>query len=148
MDGIVNAITVAITPTTQIPMRITQMISISEARWRKINLYTLRANIEAADKTDESAEDITAADTAPNPKNETKSGVRYCRTMGRIMLVSASVNGYGPLYSVSFHAEQVKIQLLMDKELAKFLFLTSSLCNGTNHHGRNRHQQATKSSHV
>lgn len=75
----------------------TQMISISEARWRKMSLYTLRANIEAADNTDESAEDITAAETAPSPKKETKSGVRYWRTIGRIMLVSSVVNGHGPL---------------------------------------------------
>lgn len=67
-------------------------------------MYTLRANIDAADNTDESAEDMTAADTAPRPKNDTKSGVRYCNTMGRIMLVSSAVNGHGPLYSVSFHA--------------------------------------------
>lgn len=73
--------------------RITQMISISEAFWRKINLYTLRANMEAADRTDESAEDMTAAETAPRPKKETKSGVRYCKTMGRIMLVWSTVSG-------------------------------------------------------
>lgn len=30
-----------------------------------------RANIELADKMEESAEDMTAADTAPRPKNET-----------------------------------------------------------------------------
>lgn len=89
----VSAITVAIIPTTQIPIRITQMISISEAFWRKISLYTLRANIDAADNTDESADDITAADTAPSPKKDTKSGVKYCNTIGRIMLVSASVSG-------------------------------------------------------
>lgn len=93
MDGIVSAITVAITPTTQMPIRITQMISISEAFCRNISLYTFRANIEAADNTEESAEDMTAAETAPSPKNETKSGVKYCNTIGRIMLVSASVNG-------------------------------------------------------
>jgi len=29
-----------------------------------------RANIELADKIEESADDITAADTAPRPKNE------------------------------------------------------------------------------
>lgn len=91
-------------PTTMIPALITQMISISEARWRKMSLYTLRANIDAADNTDESAEDITAADTAPRPKKETKSGVKYCNTMGRIMLVSSAVKGHGPRYSVSFHA--------------------------------------------
>lgn len=93
----VNAITVANMPTTQMPTRITQMISISDAFCRKISRYTLRANIEAADRTDESADDITAAETAPNPKNETKSGVRYCNTIGKIMLVSSAVSGYGPL---------------------------------------------------
>lgn len=93
----VNAMTVASTPTTQMPTRITQMISISDAFCRKIRRYTLRANIEAADSTDESADDITAADTAPNPKNDTKSGVKYCNTMGNIMLVSSAVSGYGPL---------------------------------------------------
>lgn len=29
-----------------------------------------RANIELADRIEESADDITAADTAPRPKNE------------------------------------------------------------------------------
>lgn len=61
--------------------------------WRKINLYTFLANIELADRMLLSAEDITAADTAPNPKNETKSGVKYCKTNGRIMVVSLSVSG-------------------------------------------------------
>lgn len=40
---------------------------------------------------------MTAAETAPSPKNETKSGVRYCKTIGNIMLVSSVVKGYGPL---------------------------------------------------
>lgn len=93
MEGMVKAITVAIIPTTHIPIRITQMISISDAFCRNISLYTFRANMEAADSTDESAEDITAAETAPRPKNETKSGVKYCKTIGRIILVSDSVNG-------------------------------------------------------
>lgn len=55
-----SAITVARMPTTIIPMRITHMISISEALIRNISLYTFRANIDAADNTDESAEDMTA----------------------------------------------------------------------------------------
>lgn len=93
----VRAITVAKIPTTHIPIRITQMISISDAFCRNINRYTFLANIDAADSTDESAEDITAAETAPSPKNETKSGVKYCKTIGKIMLVSSAVNGYGPL---------------------------------------------------
>ena len=37
----------------------------------------LYANIELADRTEESADDITAADTAPSPKKETHVGVRY-----------------------------------------------------------------------
>ena len=80
-------------PTTQIPIRITQIISISDAFCLKISLYTFLANIEAADSTDESADDITAAETAPSPKNDTKSGVKYCKTIGRIILVSDSVSG-------------------------------------------------------
>jgi hypothetical protein len=35
------------------------------------------ANIELALRTLESAEDITAAETAPRPKNETTPGVKY-----------------------------------------------------------------------
>ena len=42
----------------------------------------LFANIELADRTLESTLDITAADTAPNPINDTPGGVRYCRTRG------------------------------------------------------------------
>ena len=42
----------------------------------KTHLYTLRANIEEAASTDESADDMTAADTAPRPTNETASGHR------------------------------------------------------------------------
>lgn len=73
-----------------------------------MSLYTLRANIDAADNTDESAEDMTAAETAPRPKKDTKSGVKYCNTIGRIMLVSSAVRGQGPRYSVSFQAESTK----------------------------------------
>lgn len=43
----------------------------------------LRENIEAADKILESADDMTAADTAPKPTNDTAVGVRYWSTMGR-----------------------------------------------------------------
>ena len=44
----------------------------------------LWANILAADKMDESAELITAAEIAPSPIVETKGGVRCCSTRGRI----------------------------------------------------------------
>ena len=36
-----------------------------------MSLYTFLANIELAERTDESADDITAAETAPSPKNAT-----------------------------------------------------------------------------
>lgn len=51
------------------------------------------ANMELADRMLLSADDMTAAETAPRPKKETKSGVRYCRTSGNIMLVSLDVKG-------------------------------------------------------
>ena len=35
------------------------------------------ANMDDAERTDESADDMTAAETAPSPKNEMKEGVRY-----------------------------------------------------------------------
>ena len=37
----------------------------------------LRANMELDERKMESAEDITAAETAPSPKNDTAVGVRY-----------------------------------------------------------------------
>lgn len=56
----------------------------------------------------ESAEDMTAADTAPSPKNETNCGVRCCKTRGKIIDVCSEVNSpsgvNGPLYAVSFQA--------------------------------------------
>lgn len=55
-----------------------------------------RANIELADKTLESADDIIAAEIAPNAKNATQSGVKYCMTMGKTILVSFGVIGIGP----------------------------------------------------
>ena len=45
--------------------------------------------MEEAERTEESAEDMTAADTAPRPKKEAALGVRYCSTMGRIIRVSS-----------------------------------------------------------
>lgn len=44
------------------------------------------ANMELADSIDESADDITAAETAPRPINDTTLGHRYWRTMGRTRL--------------------------------------------------------------
>ena len=43
---------------------------------------TFRANMELAAKTEESADDITAAETAPSPMKETAVGHRYCKTSG------------------------------------------------------------------
>ena len=35
-----------------------------------------------AESIEESVDDITAAETAPSPKNATQPGVRYCRANG------------------------------------------------------------------
>lgn len=43
-----------------------------------------------AERKLESAEDMTAADTAPSPTNDTAVGVRYCSTIGRISVLSKS----------------------------------------------------------
>lgn len=48
-------------------------------------------NMELADKTDESALDMTAAEIAPNPMNETHVGVRYCSTIGNVRRVSVII---------------------------------------------------------
>lgn len=50
----------------------------------------LRANIELAERTDESADDMTAAETAPRPMKVTHGGHRYCITIGRIIFSSPS----------------------------------------------------------
>lgn len=63
-----------------------------------------RANMELADKIEESADDITAADTAPRPKNEIQTGQRYWSTIGKIISASFLDMGSGTPYSVSFQA--------------------------------------------
>ena len=55
------------------------------------------ANMPLADKMEESADDITAADTAPRPKKDTHTGHRYCRTSGRIsFILSPAMIGLWP----------------------------------------------------
>lgn len=63
-----------------------------------------RANIELADSIEESADDITAADTAPRPKKEMYTGQRYCRTIGKIMSASSLLLGSGNPYAVWFQS--------------------------------------------
>ena len=46
--------------------------------------------MELADKTDESALDMTAAEIAPSPMNETQFGARYCKTIGKTRRVSST----------------------------------------------------------
>lgn len=58
----------------------------------KQNISSYLANMELALSTLESAEDMTAAETAPSPKKDTKSGVRCCSTSGRIMDVCSDVS--------------------------------------------------------
>ena len=50
-------------------------------------------NMLETDKILESVDDITAADTAPNPTNDTAGGVRYCMTSGNISAALPSVAG-------------------------------------------------------
>lgn len=53
--------------------------------------------MELAERMEESADDMTAADTAPRPKKETNGGQRCWRTMGRIMSASSfSLGGMEP----------------------------------------------------
>ena len=54
---------------------------------------------------EESADDMTAADTAPSPMKEMKDGQRNCRHMGRMRLSILSGIGSSPSYSVAFQSE-------------------------------------------
>ncbi len=45
-------------------------------------VYTFLANIADEERMEESAEDMTAADTAPRPITATQVGVRNCITIG------------------------------------------------------------------
>lgn len=69
-----------------------------------------RANIELADKIEESADDITAAETAPRPKREMYTGQRYFRTIGKIMSASSLALGSSVPYVVWFQAIEQKQQ--------------------------------------
>ena len=54
------------------------------------------ANIELAERMEESADDMTAADTAPKPMKVTAGGHKYCMTMGRMSLCSSAGIGTSP----------------------------------------------------
>ena len=47
--------------------------------------------MELADNIEESADDITAADIAPSPTNDTAGGTKYCKDIGRIFWASGLV---------------------------------------------------------
>lgn len=47
-----------------------------------VSLYIFLANMELAERIEESADDMTAADIAPRPINDTTGGVRCCNDMG------------------------------------------------------------------
>lgn len=72
----------------------------------------LRANIELADRIEESADDMTAAETAPRPKKEMYTGQRYCRTIGKIMSASSLLLGSGIPYAVWFQSVEYKQKTL------------------------------------
>ena len=64
----------------------------------------LRANMALADNTEESADDMTAAETAPKPMNVTQGGHRYCMTFGRMNFCSSGGTSTGPDQSVWFQS--------------------------------------------
>jgi hypothetical protein len=64
-------------------------------------LYTFLANIALADNIEESADDMTAADTAPSPIKATAFGVRYCRTNGKTRFKSSDGIGTSPICAYS-----------------------------------------------
>jgi len=66
----------------------------------------LRANMALADSTDESADDMTAAETAPRPMKVTQGGHRYCMTIGRMSFCSSAGIGTLPGQSVWFQSEK------------------------------------------
>ena len=53
---------------------------------RNISLYTFFTNMALTARMDESMDDMTAAATAPNPKNDTAAGARYWMAAGRARL--------------------------------------------------------------
>ena len=74
------AINVAAVPTT-ITIRLTTDVNLAdEASGLMRGRYTFQAAMDDADRTDESTEDITAAETAPSPMADTTGGVRCRRT--------------------------------------------------------------------
>ena len=56
---------------------IAQFIIEKNTCCRNISLYTFLANMALAERIDESADDITAAETDPRPMKVTTAGVRY-----------------------------------------------------------------------
>ena len=56
---------------------------------------------------EESADDITAADTAPSPIKETQSGVRYCKTRGKM---SDALLGISETLKLSLVTNAVRFQ--------------------------------------
>ena len=72
--------------------------------------------MEEADKTEESAEDMTAAETEPSPKKAINGGVKYCKTMGKIIRASSSTKVvFPPFQAVSSHSESKIAWLLSIK---------------------------------
>ena len=56
---------------------------------------------------EESADDITAAETAPSPIKETQSGVRYCKTRGKM---SDALLGISETLKLSLVTNAVRFQ--------------------------------------
>ena len=81
-----------------------------------------RAYIELADSIEESADDMTAADTAPSPIKVTQLGHRYCITIGNIIFCSSAGIGTGPFQSVAFQSKVKSTFFLNSMKNVKIYF--------------------------
>ena len=86
----------------QIKLKLTHIFSVIYGNCNKwwgrtsglmITLYTLRVNMELAERRELSADDITAAETAPRPVQLTNEGVRWLITRGSMFLLSPFSRG-------------------------------------------------------
>lgn len=66
---------------------------------------------EVADRSAESADDMTAAEMAPMPTMDKNQGVTYCRVRGRTKVFCPRAAGDGDPYSVRFQSVQHKHQV-------------------------------------
>ena len=67
-------------------------------------LYRLLAKTVAEERMEESAEDMTAAESVPMPTTAMAGGHRYCSASGRMKLYCSASSGRVPGYAVMFQS--------------------------------------------